>query len=90
MISDERAVWAARRMWPLGCLVSAYQRPKLHQARPDGDELVVNPHTPFQIGKHPPAASTEKIRPAQKGCAVEGTTSSLKRGPKGQGGCLLL
>ena len=36
---------------------------------PDDDELVMNPPTPCQIGKHPPAP---KIRPTNKGHMVEG------------------
>ena len=40
-------------------------------------ELVLNPPTPCQIGKHPPAP--KKIRPARKGRTVEGTRCFFRK-----------
>ena len=47
------------------------------ERRDDDDELVINPPTPCQIGKHPPAP--KRIRPASKGRTVEGIEKREER-----------
>ena len=67
---------STRRRHPRVTSFFVTQIPVVPRSKTDDDELVVNQPTLCQIGKHPPAPKT--IRPASKGCMVEGTPIFIK------------